>query len=83
MWNKFSVLVAIVSIFIFSFTKWDSVAQRTAIRVAMLPVISGITYELIRWLGKSQGNFAKIIAAARITIAKIDYKGSLMIHKLK
>ncbi|MGV1024443.1 peptide chain release factor N(5)-glutamine methyltransferase [Clostridium perfringens] len=64
-------LVAIVSIFIFSFTKWDSVAQRTAIRVAMLPVISGITYELIRWLGKSQGNFAKIIAAPGLQLQKL------------
>ena len=69
--TNFLFLVAIVSIFIFSFTKWDSVAQRTAIRVAMLPVISGITYELIRWLGKSQGNFAKIIAAPGLQLQKL------------
>lgn len=55
-------LVAMVSIFIFSFTNWDSLIQRTAIRIICLPIISGITYELIKWLGKSESSISKIIA---------------------
>lgn len=60
--TNFLFLVAIVSIFIFSFTNWDSLIQRTVIRITFLPVISGITYELIKWLGKSEGIMARIIA---------------------
>lgn len=69
--TNFLFLVAIVSIFIFSFTKWDSVVERTVIRIALLPVISGITYELIRWLGKSEGGLAKIIAAPGLQLQKL------------
>lgn len=69
--TNFLFLVAILSIFIFSFTKWDSVIYRVLIRVAMLPLISGITYELIKWLGKSQGNFAKIIAAPGLKLQNL------------
>ncbi|MGG5462845.1 peptide chain release factor N(5)-glutamine methyltransferase [Clostridium sp. B9] len=69
--TNFLFLVAIVSIFIFSFTNWDSVAERTAIRIALLPVVSGITYELIRWLGKSNGKLARIIAAPGLQLQKL------------
>lgn len=69
--TNFLFLVAILSIFIFSFTKWDSLSHRVFIRVAMLPLISGITYELIKWLGKSQRNFAKIIASPGLKLQKL------------
>ena len=69
--TNFLFLVAIVSVFVFSFTKWDSVLQRTVIRVLMLPVISGITYELIKWLGNSTGSLAKIIAAPGLKLQKL------------
>lgn len=69
--TNFLFLVAIVSIFIFSFTKWDSVLERTAMRIALLPVVSGITYELIRWLGKSEGKIAKIIASPGLRLQKL------------
>lgn len=69
--TNFLFLVAIVSIFLFSFMTWDSVIQRTFVKVLCLPIVSGITYELIRWLGKSEGKLSKIIAAPGIKLQEL------------
>ena len=60
--TNFLFLVMLVSIILFSFTGWRSVWERMLYRIILLPLVSGITYELIRWLGKSESLVAKIIA---------------------
>lgn len=69
--TNFLFLVAVVSIFVFSFTKWDSVMQRIFLRVILLPLISGITYEIIKWVGASDGKLASIIAAPGIKLQEL------------
>jgi uncharacterized protein YqhQ len=60
--TNFLFLVMVISIIIFSFTGWQSIGQRIVSRVLLLPVVSGVTYEVIKWLGKSDSKVAKIIA---------------------
>lgn len=60
--TNFLFLVIIVSIFVLSFTGWGSILQRMLYRIIMLPVISGITYEFLRWMGKSKSGFSKIVS---------------------
>lgn len=60
--TNFLFLVMIVSIVLFSLTGWNSIWQRMAYRIILLPIVSGVTYELIRWLGKSESRIASIIA---------------------
>jgi uncharacterized protein YqhQ len=60
--TNFLFLVMIVSIFVFSLTGWDSLAERILSRVILLPVVAGITYELIRWMGRSTSRLSKILA---------------------
>lgn len=69
--TNFLFLVAIVSIFVFSFTKWDSFAERILVRIVLLPIVSGITYEIIKWIGASKGGIAKIIAAPGLKLQKL------------
>src|SRR3712207_2144963 len=54
--TNFLFLVMIVSIILFSFTGWSSLLKRLLYRIILLPAVSGITYEVIRWLGKSSSN---------------------------
>ncbi|WP_251861572.1 DUF1385 domain-containing protein [Clostridium sp. Marseille-Q2269] len=69
--TNFLFLVMIVSILLFSLTGWSSIWQRILYRVVLLPVVSGITYEIIKWLGKSNTKFSKIIACPGLMLQKL------------
>lgn len=60
--TNFLFLVMFVSIIVFSFTGWGGIVQRLILRIVLIPVVTGISYELIRWLGKNDSLLAKIIA---------------------
>lgn len=60
--TNFLFLIMMVSVLVFTFTGWGSFIERLALRVILIPIISGITYEIIKWLGKSNGKFAQIIS---------------------
>ena len=60
--TNFLFLIMFVSIVIFSFTGWGGIVERLALRIIFIPVVTGISYELIKWLGKNDSMLAKIIA---------------------
>ncbi|MFT5874535.1 MAG: hypothetical protein ACI8WT_003505 [Clostridium sp.] len=60
--TNFLFLVMIVSIVMFSLTGWNSIWERIMYRIVLLPLISGISYEIIKWMGKSTGKLAKILS---------------------
>ncbi|MGH4117987.1 DUF1385 domain-containing protein [Clostridium sp.] len=60
--TNFLFLVMIVSIIVFSLTGWNSIWERIAYRIILLPVISGVSYEIIKWMGKSTGTLAKVLS---------------------
>lgn len=55
--TAFLLFVAVISILLFSFLGWPGVVARIATRLAMLPVVAGLAYEVfkvtarIKWLG--------------------------------
>ncbi|MBC2579878.1 DUF1385 domain-containing protein [Clostridium sp. DJ247] len=72
--TNFLFLVMIVSIILFSLTGWSSLWQRILYRIILLPVVSGCTYELIRWIGKSESMLSKVIAYPGITLQQLTTK---------
>lgn len=72
--TNFLFLVMIVSIVLFSLTGWQSIWQRMLYRIILLPVVSGLTYEVIRWLGKSEGKLSSVIAYPGLMLQKITTK---------
>ncbi|KAJ49153.1 uncharacterized protein YqhQ [Clostridium tetanomorphum] len=69
--TNFLFLVMIVSILVFSLTGWNSLLERILYRIILLPLVSGITYELIKWLGKSNSSISKIIASPGLALQKL------------
>lgn len=53
--TAFMLLVMLVSIVIFSFFGWPNVWVRALTRLALLPVVAGIAYELSRLAAREQG----------------------------
>lgn len=51
--TSFLLIVMLVSIFVFAFLGWPSLIERIASRIILLPVVAGISYEIIRFSAKS------------------------------
>ncbi|WP_432662583.1 DUF1385 domain-containing protein [Wukongibacter baidiensis] len=69
--TSFLLIVMVLSISVFSFLSWNSPIQRVAMKLVLLPLIAGVSYELIKIAGKSK---SKLVCA-------ISYPG-LMLQKL-
>jgi uncharacterized protein YqhQ len=52
--TSFLMVVMLVSIVLFSVVKFDSLLLNMLIRIALVPVIAGISYEIIRAAGKKE-----------------------------
>ncbi len=52
--TSFLLFVMIVGIVLLFFVRADSVIMRVVLRIALLPVIAGVSYELIRLGGKQR-----------------------------
>lgn len=61
--TSFLVLVMIVSILIFSVISWDNLVTRMALRIAFLPIVAGVSYELIKFAGRKDNKCTRIISA--------------------
>ena len=51
--TSFLLIVMLVSIFVFAFLGWPDLAERIASRIILLPVVAGISYEIIRFSADS------------------------------
>jgi len=52
--TSFIVNVLIISIIVFSFFGWPNPWMRILVRLFMLPVIAGLSYEINRFIGKNE-----------------------------
>ena len=52
--TNFLLIVMLVSIFVFAFLGWPDLVSRIASRIVLLPVVAGISYEIIRLAGRSK-----------------------------
>lgn len=72
--TNFIFLIMFVSIAIFSFTGWGSILERLVLRITLIPVVTGISYELIKWLGKTDNLLARIVAYPGLKLQLITTK---------
>lgn len=54
--TNFLMIVMLISMFIFTFIGWPSLLERIASRIILMPVIAGVSYELIRYAGAHTDN---------------------------
>ena len=58
--TAFLLIVMIVSIFVFAFLGWPDLWLRISSRIILLPVVAGISYEIIRFAGRSKNSFVRL-----------------------
>ena len=72
--TSFIFFVLIVSIILFFFINVDTVWQRVCFRILLMPVVAGISYELIRLAGKHDNFFVNLLSAPGFLFQKITTK---------
>jgi len=69
--TAFLLIVMVVSIVMFAFLGWPDLWLRILSRVILLPVVAGISYEIIRFAGKSQNSLVHIAILPGLWLQKI------------
>lgn len=71
--TSFLLIVLIVSILVFSLLRvtWDLIWLRILIKVALLPVIVGISYEIIKFAGRHDNSVMRFILAPGLWLQKL------------
>lgn len=69
--TSFLVFVLVISLIVFSFLGWPNLALRILSRLLLIPFIAGISYEVLKWAGKSDNLFIKIISVPGLYLQKL------------
>ncbi len=75
--TSFLLITMVVSILVFAFISWDNVFVRMGMRILLLPLVVGISYEILRIAGRYDNIATRIISAPgkalqRLTTAEPD-----------
>lgn len=69
--TSFLLFVMFVSVILFFFIRVENPVYRVLIRIALIPVIAGISYEIIRLAGKSNNILVRIISAPGMWLQRL------------
>ncbi len=72
--SSFILFVVFVSVILFFFIRVESPLLRIVIRIALIPVIAGISYELIRAAGSHDNLLVRIISAPGLWLQRLTTK---------
>ena len=63
-----------MSFILFSFTGWHEIWVNILIRIILIPLVAGLSYELLKFAGRSEGQWAKILNAPGIAFQRLTTK---------
>jgi len=87
--TSFLMVVMVVSMVVYTLIPFSGFGMKLLCRVLLLPVIAGVSYELIRFAARRQGSFLAALAAPGLWLQRIttkppsDDQASVAIHALE
>lgn len=72
--TSFLLINVVITIILFFFIRVDSVYLRVLLRLALVPVIAGISYEILALAGKSDNWFIRLISTPGIWLQSLTTK---------
>lgn len=69
--TSFILIVMVISIVLFFFIRVDNMALKLVLRLALIPVIAGISYEVLRLAGRYDNWFIKLISAPGMLLQRL------------
>ena len=65
------MFVMVISLILFSLLGWPNLFWRITSRLLLLPVVAGLSYELLRWAGRSDNIVVKVLSMPGLYLQKI------------
>jgi len=72
--TSFLLVLMIVSILVFSLVHFDSITGKLISRIVLLPLIAGLSYEIIRYSAKHPGSLLRAVTYPGLLLQKITTK---------
>lgn len=69
--TSFLMFVMVISLLLFSLLGWPNLFWRITSRLLLIPVIAGLSYELLRWAGRSDSAAVKILSVPGLLLQKL------------
>lgn len=69
--TSFLLIVMVVSVICFMFIRVDNMALKIISRVILVPVIAGVSYEIIQWAGRSHSCLVNIVSKPGLMLQKL------------
>ncbi len=69
--TSFLLFVMIISIILFAFLPKTGVVLRVVMRLALLPVVAGLSYEVIKWAGRSKNPVVRILSKPGLWLQRL------------
>ena len=69
--TSFLLIVLIVSILVNSVLTWDSLWMRVVLKLLMLPLVVGISYEVIRFAGRNDNCITRVVSAPGLWLQRL------------
>lgn len=87
--TSFLIVVMLISMVLYMFLPFDTMAGKFAGRIALLPVVAGLSYELIRYAAKNKGSLLTLLTLPGLWLQRIttqppsDDQAEVAIHALQ
>ena len=72
--TSFMMFVLVISLLLFSLLGWPSLLVRILSRLLFIPIIAGLSYEVLRWAGKSNASLVKFISIPGLWLQMLTTK---------
>lgn len=70
--TTFMFITMVISVLVFSLTGWsDQFWLRLVLRLALIPVVAGISYEILKFLAKFDNKFVRMLKAPGLALQKL------------
>lgn len=72
--TSFLLIVVVISVIMFMFIRVESPILRVVVRILLVPVIAGISYEFIRLAGRSENKIVGLLSKPGLAMQKLTTK---------
>ena len=69
--TSFLMFVMVISLILFSLLGWPDLLTRILSRLLLIPVVAGLSFELLRWAGRSDSLTVKILSYPGLLLQKL------------
>lgn len=72
--TSFMLVMMVIAMIVYALVPVDGFAAKLAVRVGLLPLVIGVSYELIRFAARRQGSFLAMLTAPGLWLQRVTTK---------